>query len=323
MTMILIAGLETFTSIVQQLTNSNFGNIKAYIGQEEKNQLGIDLESAFSRIQGTLGNPNIVGAWLICVSPFLLIMSYYDKFNTNSYWLLKVVLFIGVCLTIFFTFSRGSNGIFLLLLLSFTPFFLRIGSTINLPYIDYQKTIKKVSYFFIIIATCVFIIVKVDVILLALNYAESRINSSFEDAGKVASADFRLVMNQAAIKYIFQNPFIGIGFSNGELIYKEVGFFQSFLQFRPHNTYLLMGVEGGIFAMITFIIITLFPIYRLLMIRPSTPFKYALLFSLIACLGFVQIYLITVSSDFAPLYFSLMGIAMGYADICKVNHALK
>lgn len=311
---VLVLSLESFTSIIQQLTNSDFGNIKAYIGEDEKKSQIMDLEAALSRIQGTLGNPNVVGAWIITCIPFIIIMRFYSRFSTLKWWIFRLTLFVMSTITIFFTFSRGALGIFLLLCVIAFPFYLKMKRNISVEHFRYENFLRFSVYISFVLIGLVIFIKNLDLVGIAIDYAEIRIKDTFTSSNRKVSADYRLVMNEAAIKYIWQNPLVGIGFGNGNLIYSQVGFYSSNLLFRPHNTYLLMGVEGGILAMLCFMYFTLTPVFRLIKRKITNPIQFALSFSLIACLGFVQIYLITVSSDFAPLFFILLGVAMGFTD---------
>jgi hypothetical protein len=51
--------------------------------------------------------------------------------------------------------------------------------------------------------------------------------------------------------------------------------------------------------------------------KKRDPVRFAFLFSLVACTGFSQIYLTTISPHLAPLYMILLGGAMGYLDQIK------
>ncbi len=313
-------GIECFTSIIQQLTGSNFGNIKAYIGEAEKNQLGsLDMESAFSRIQGTIGNPNSVGALLLTLFPFLMISSQIHEFQNKKGWLLKSALILSTLITIFFTFSRGIIVLLIGIMGLSLPFYLSLKRRLRTAqvHIHYYRTLKIAFFIMLIFTTVIFVARKKETIELAVGYALDRFSETLDSSSKTVSADYRLVMNVAAIKYIFKHPVTGIGFGNGMKIYQEVGYYNSNLLYRPHNTFLLHGVEGGIIAMLAFIWFTSFPLFRLYRLKVHSPFKFAFLFSLLVGLAFTQLYLITVSGDYAPVYFSFLGLSMGYCDSLK------
>jgi len=155
---------------------------------------------------------------------------------------------------------------------------------------------------------------KFNLLLAAIEY---RVGETLENEGsETTKPSFRWNMNKGAIVATSQKPLIGHGFLNSKDIWSKVETeIPEWWKFRPHNIYLVMAVEGGIFAFLFIIIITLLPIYKLIFVlKKLDPLRIAFLFSLLACLGFSQLYVTTISPEFAPLYLLLLGLAMGYID---------
>lgn len=215
------------------------------------------------RVHGVLGNSNNSGAFFVYYTPiFLGLFLHYFRYAWTSWLLLIPLLLCARAMTL--TNSRGgmiafilailattwfrskllfSVGVLAIILAYYNPQFLpetitgRLGSTIR----DTQKPTLFTTYN--------------DGYFDTENVPSSPVESSRLDA----SADGRRRIWIAGFKMFMDKPWFGYGY--GEFP-KHVGEFDSFAAFRdPHNTYLGIAVEMGVFALF-FLLVTLLFLLR-------------------------------------------------------------
>ena len=308
----ILAFVQSFFAILQQLTGSSIGNFQNYFGSEVESG-GDVLQVIVSRVRGTLGHPNLVANWLVVSLPFML--TYKATNDKPVYQLLRSSIIIMSLVALVFTFSRGSIGIFLLLLLSIYALYrlIRVSPRISLK----LNIISFVIFTAIIIVISIFSYQKRELIENVVDMGYDRINETFEGGtNSRTSGDFRMMMNVDGLRYMAKTPIIGIGYDNSKFIWDELNTpIPWWWRHRPHNIFIIFGIEAGLLGLLFYIYMVLTPLKKLFFTNwLKDSFSFSLMFALLACLGFSQIYVTPISGEFAPLFFGFLGLAMGHTD---------
>ncbi|WP_234571542.1 O-antigen ligase family protein [Rhodohalobacter sp. 614A] len=315
--------IQSVIGIIQQLTFSQFGNPKAYFGRGQSTELRDSFGVEISRVQGTLGHPNLVGNWFITLFPFLIVSDFFDR--NRIAWIMKRIAVLLGFIGLLFTLSRGNIAFFSLLCVLFILPWLRLIS----PKMWSSSQVLTRTVFVIVLTLSLLYLITTN--MEAINTYYSVLGDRIEQATSVrnsrGTADFRLEMNKGALQKVVDQKFIlGNGFNNSRNIWSDVDTdIPVWWNYRPHNVYLALAVEGGIFAFIFYIIITCLPIYYLYRkVNSSEVLKYAFLFALCAGFLFGQIYLTHLSPEYGVLYSLILGSSMGYIDeISAMSNSLR
>ncbi len=310
-------GFESIIGLIQQITSSEFGNLAVYIGETpETADLRSIGETDMGRVHGTLGTGNLVGSWINMFIPFIIYGAEYVK--NKRLWIWTSVVLILAVIAILLTISRFNIAVFSGIIL-FT-FFLyarknlstRIKLSVNASVFTFVSLLLTIC----IVSTVVFW-KEVGMMEMAIEFRFSDTFEEIETAGeKTSGVAARMEMNKGAFQAFTRSPIIGIGYNNSRWIWPTVdadvpkGWI-----YQPHNLYMIMLVEGGIFLFIAYFIFTLLPFYRLWRVRKTKdPFLLAFFLSLGASLGIQMIYITFTSGNFAAVYMLVQGLAMGYTD---------
>ena len=149
---------------------------------------------------------------------------------------------------------------------------------------------------------------------------EFRFGDTFEEASETGKSTSgiaaRMEMNKGALQAFIMSPIIGVGYKNSRWIWPTVDAdVPSNWVYQPHNIYLVMLVEGGIFLFIFYVIYTFYPFYKIWLLKKSNePILIAFFLSLSACIGIQMMYITFTSPVFAGVYTMILGSAMGYFD---------
>lgn len=191
-----------------------------------------------TRVYGTLQNPNLLGAYLIGVFPFLLSSFFLFKFKS-----LPIITILLSLLSIFWTYSRGAYfGFFVSMLFYFYFIFRILWNKAN------RQQRKLILAFLIMI---IFLGIG---IFLRSSYFQKRILSVFTLWGHSSNAT-RIVIWERSFR-IFRDFFLtGIGLGN-DVFRRVYAFYMEpkFTALASYNLFLEIGIEGGIFALIVFLI---------------------------------------------------------------------
>lgn len=309
--------IQSSVAILQQITHSSIGDVKSYFGQIQYGEYPKMFGYHISRIRGTIGHFNILGNWIIILLPFLILEIKYNIFLKRNILLKMFTLFIS-SVALLFTFSRGNFIIVLILCLICLLYFFRSSLKNALRTFFSYKILIYLILFFVLI----FIIQSSGITEDLIHLFKQRINRSLGSELDTASFGFRLLLLRSGIQYFFKNIFIGKGFGNSKTvlghIYPIYPTIDSDYLKKPHNIYLVIGIEGGFFALILYCFITLYPINQLWKRRHyKDPAIFAFLFSCLAAVLFQQIYLSAIMEEFSPLYMILLGASLGYIDNIK------
>jgi len=305
--------IQSSVAILQQITHSSIGDVKSYFGQIQYGEYPKMFGYHISRIRGTIGHFNILGNWIIILLPFLILEIKYNIFLKRSTLLKTFTLFISL-VALLFTFSRGNFIIVLILCLICLLYFFRSSLKNALRTFSSYKILIYLALFFVLI----FIIQSSGTGDL-IHLFKKRINRSLGSELDTASVACRLLLLRTGIQYFFKNVFIGKGFGDSKTVLGHIyPTIDSDYPKKPHNVYLVIGIEGGFFALILYCFITLYPINQLWKRRHhKDPAIFAFLFSCLAAVLFQQIYLSAIMEEFSPLYMILLGASLGYIDNIK------
>jgi len=206
-----------------------------------------------TRVYGTLQNPNLLGGYLIGVMPFILSTIYIFRLKS-----IPVITTILTFLSIIWTYSRGA---YLGFLVSMALYFIMIFKII---YELGNKNIRKILLVFL------FIVILAGVgIFSQSSYFQRRILSAFTLWGHSSNAT-RIVIWERSFK-IFKDFFwTGIGLGN-DVFRRVYAFYMEpkFTALASYNLFLEVGIEGGIFALIVFLLM-IYYLYRKFFIKYST-----------------------------------------------------
>lgn len=310
-------GLESLVGLIQQITSSEFGNLAVYIGETpDSSSLRSIGETDMGRVHGTLGTGNLVGSWINMFLPFTLYASVYIK--SKRLWLWQALTIIGAIIAILLTISRFNIALFLgMLLFAFALWLRKNGST----RIGLKFRTSVVVFISILIFTGAVLTVRYwEQIGLMKQAVELRFSGTFMEASTTgehsSGVAARMEMNKGAIQAFARSPIIGLGYKNSRWIWPSVDAnVPKDWSYQPHNVYMIMLVEGGIFLFIAYVLFTMIPFYRLWRVRGSgDPFLLAFFLALSASLGIQMIYITYTMPSFAAVYTMLQGVAMGYTD---------
>ena len=321
-------GLEAIIGLIQQITTSEFGNLSVYIGEKpETDALNTMGDTAMGRIHGTFGTGNLTGSWIIVFLPFIL---YGKKIIDNKqYWIIRNVVVILSMVVVMLTISRFSIAAYFSILCF--PLLVNLFKK-KKKYLKLKLRLPSVVFaLFIFFSSISAGVIFWDSVLLMKQLVDYRFSMTFEEASELGEmtggVDARMEMNIGAMQAFMRSPIIGLGYKNSRWIWPTVDAnVPTNWVWQPHNLYMIMLVEGGIFLFIAYAFYTLFPFYKFWQLRKSKDSMILAYFlSLGACMGIQMIYITFTGPHFACVYTMIQGCAMGHCDRAlknlKVNNA--
>lgn len=190
------------------------------------------------RVSSTFDNPNVFASYLIMIIPFVFV-PYRERPSFVSV-VFKLFAFALLIAALVFTWSRGAWLGLIVSLLCFAIFRLR-------------KSPKIFALIFTFIP---------NLLLLAPRSVTSRFSSifSFLDTNVDSSVSYRFTVWKDSLQLFKNNLFGGVGvgpdaFHNAYRAFSSIG---AETVEHSHNLYLQIGIELGIFALLTFALILLF-----------------------------------------------------------------
>lgn len=198
--------------------------------------------SAYANIAGrvcsTFDNPNVFASYLIMIIPFAFVP--YKEKTTFLSVIFKIFALILMGAALVFTWSRGAWVGICVGLICYAIFRLR-------------KSPKIFALIFAFIPNA---------LLFAPNSVTSRISSIFSFLGGDidSSVSYRFTVWKDSLRLFADNIFGGVGvgsdaFHNAYRVYSSIG---AETVEHSHNLYLQIGIQLGVFALITFVLVILF-----------------------------------------------------------------
>lgn len=187
-----------------------------------------------ARVGGTLGHPNGLGAYVGSMLPIAAALIWGKKSRVLS--LAAVFMFVVGLITLILTFSRGS-WLSTAIALGFVVF---LGTWKRFGIL---KAVQRLVTLALIVAAC------------AAPFADPIARRLFEDDhGRALS---RVPLMQVAWNIIRQNPLLGVGLNNYNLVMGEYDNTFERITFHVqnpvHNSYLYIAAEAGIPALLSFL----------------------------------------------------------------------
>jgi len=329
----LFVSIEFFVCIIQYVTQSPIGNIGAYLGETQTRYIGGSLERilGFSRISGTMGvSGNTLANSIVALLPFVVAsrsvftksrrvtLHYVAQRVTIAMAVITVLMTVSrLSLIVLFTFSMGLVG-------QKVYEFLRVFSS----YTDVgRKTFRfDLTHFYNLVS--VFVVAG---LIFLLAFSNSRIQNAMESGVQAVEYRFsqigeessvgnepiqdRYLQIDGAMKMFSDSPYIiGVGYRNANQLGVKTDVRLNNPQIRVHNAYFQFLAEGGFFAFISLVFITLYPLYLVYKSGKNKVVKYSLLASLLGIVIFMQSTTAHDSSGLAPIYMLIIGTAVGFAD---------
>jgi hypothetical protein len=317
--------------ILQYVTQSAIGDVSAYFGTTTVQDLETGLKQAalgIGRVVGTVGTTNLLGRAIVVLLPFVAISDrVFPKLKDHPlhYVGKRVVIAMGggvVLLTV----SRSSIAVLALLALVVGIQRLVCGS----PFRDWGYTTR----WRLASSTLLVLLVSLggyaalsnpgfrEKVSIGAEVVELRIERAIErEAASAWSApgplEIRYRLGIGAVELFAESPVVlGAGYRNTKRLPQKTSI--SGIpnpNLRVHNAHLQFLAEGGLFAFIAFLTITLYPIVRLVRGgRRRDPVRWAFFASTASMLIFMQTSTTYDTAALAPVYMLILGSALGYAD---------
>ena len=257
--LIIMLFVEATLGLIQGVTQSSFGAIQQYFGQE------VDHTSVFDtkfmrvvRVQGTFKQSNILGNWIVFLLPLALARALTASGRARwFYWLTSVVALIALVATL----SRGNWGaaVFGLLIMSYATGVLAF-KRLNWARIAFVTGLVAVYLVSLVVTYYDELAVMVEILAARVEILPGS-----------RSSNVRLNTMLAAFELIEENPVwgVGLGNSNQLLHFTEYDIRDRF-QATVHNIFLIICSEGGFVACLLFLLILWQPlknIFRLARMR--------------------------------------------------------
>ena len=194
---------------------------------------------AFDSISGSMGNKNLLASIHFLIFPIII----YSLRNSNRW--IKLLSLLTLILTFFIFFQTQSRSVIGALSISIITYF-----------IISRNSLKDIK---------IFLSYSIILILIGFTflYSTNRIDSFKKEVTKTInfSASQRFALYNTTSDLILDNLFFGVGPGNWRIKIWNYGLYNntfgdSFAQ-RPHNDFLWLFAEGGIFAGLSYILIFL------------------------------------------------------------------
>ncbi|MCQ2957891.1 MAG: O-antigen ligase family protein, partial [Candidatus Gastranaerophilales bacterium] len=228
-----------------------FSTKQMLFGVEElagwQDKTALNPEDTLSRIFGTLKpfNPNLFAAYLLATAPCLFVCSLYYFIQRNKK--LTILFSVFSLLSIITIIKTGCRGAYIGLFFSLI-FFANLVFDKFKNYLKERKDIQKII--FLTIAGLAVLGILAVIFIPSISH---RLTSIFTLRGD-SSNSYRMNVYISSLKMFLDNFWIGIGPGNTtyRLIY-GLYMVTGFDALGAYNIYLEIGVESGIFALLTFL----------------------------------------------------------------------
>jgi len=214
---------------------TNYSDIMSLKGEWERSH-------AFDALAATMGHKNLLSSIQFLMLPFLI----YTITTCKKTW--KVLAFIAIVLIAFTFLQTQTRAVFVAILISMTTFLLINKRNIQLKHI------------ILLFSSLIFATIIGYSVLQYFNRLE-RFKTEFSEILTDASVQSRYKLYKSTLQLMVEHPILGVGPGNWKVEVWQYGLYfdswgKSFAQ-RPHNDFLWVFAEGGIFAGLSYILIFL------------------------------------------------------------------
>lgn len=245
--------LEPALAILQTVTQSSVGVVQQYFGVLKTRESGWLYEgNRVTRAQGTFMHANFFANWLVFLMPFLQARIN----NTDQTFRRNYALWWFGCLSVLLlTLSRANWMAFLLGALA-----------VLLAENRYRKLWSNQRRWAAYIVVPILLIgvaytVFPDEIGFVLEVVYARAERTFDDK----SANIRTDLLAGAWQVLGENYVTGVGLGNSKFMIMESNpFIPSWFRATVHNIYLIVATESGIPGLALFLMLNLWPLFRIL-----------------------------------------------------------
>ncbi len=229
-----LKGLGEPTLIATHYVGSNFPMADGSVWIFDKFFHGLRDKTFVLRASGTLPHPNVLGGFMI----FGLLMTYYIYGLSKKRGLLAIAILLQMfCL--FITYSRSA---------------LYAAGFATLVWIVFTSWREKKFHSLFWVAGGSFLL------CVGLLYPQLFQRGGVVSYSAVAQSSdaLRLTIQDVGLAMFRAHPFLGIGFNNHMLAFQTYTQGQALPATYIHNVYLQLGVEVGLFGLLTFLAFCLF-----------------------------------------------------------------
>ncbi|MBS3742409.1 MAG: O-antigen ligase family protein [Candidatus Cloacimonetes bacterium] len=237
-------------------------------------------------VSSTFVNTNFFSSALFLLLPFCL----YTFFSFSRKW--QIISFISVNFTFYLITIIKARSVWL-------AFFVAIVFLIMLTKLIFKKQIK-LSRFFKSNKVSLLLSTIVIIILLALmfpNFHEDQLRKN-KDVTSTATLKIRVHAWQKSIPMILEHPLLGVGIGNWKTVLPKYGVeglkteMGAYQYLRPHNDFIWVLAESGIFAFLFYLSLFGLTIYYLLKVitkSTDTEDRFKSLFILFGIVGYMVV----------------------------------
>lgn len=294
--------LQVAVGVLQLVTGSPVGSAQSYFGEAGVVEVGAH-EVGLSGVVGTLGQRNMYGVWMTVLLPFAYVGALRRRGGGGRGQYGSAALWVAGLAMVVCSLSRFNTIASLL-----TPaLFVAVWGAAGREGLFLSQTrLLAVGAVCLGVSGVVVAVASAGVLDQVELYA-GLMSARFGDTGSAFS--FRGDMNREAILNILRSPVLGIGFENSALIWNQVGSaLPSGWTYRPHNVFLIIGVEGGLVSLLLLAYLTARPFSTYWFNREAVPvYVDVLAVSVTLCLAASMVYVVPIGHAVWPLFMFLLG----------------
>lgn len=238
--LLILVALQSLTGLAQYVTRSNVGSLADLVGQRVKEVREVEVMGGLTlfRVRGTLATDTSLAHWMELLLPLLLSLTFTFQAGLKRA-LLLALLGLGT-ITLILTFTRGAW----------------IGFLFSLGLVSLLGLKRWLANWRNLIYSMAFVIILAGLLLSLSGLIRARLFGTLYDTFQV-----RVNLNEAALAMVEKYPAFGVGWNNFALRAPDfgVGFTWAMEGKSPkvHNLYLAFASEGGIPALVLFLLLLL------------------------------------------------------------------
>ena len=252
---------ETSLGLIQSVTQSSIGAVQQYFGKQMDHSAIYDAGVLnLVRVQGTFKHSNILGNWIVILLPLVIARFFASQGRVRVFY--KICISTST-IAIILTLSRGNWA-------SVAFGFIMMSIFTNV--LSFKHVKKKIAVFsglILAISTMTMVITYQDELSLIAEALSRRVE--ILPGSRSSTTRYNLVL--ASSELIMNNPVLGVGLgkSNELLHFTEYDIRERFSS-TVHNIFLIIATEGGLVALLLFILALWQPLKRMFLIlrRKST-----------------------------------------------------